>query len=78
MESDVRGDVRVYPDPPALALAAAPALVDTLLSHLAGAGRCSIALAGGTTPRALYRLLGSTFRQAVPWEKVHVFWSDER
>lgn len=78
MESGLRGDVRVYPDPTALALAAAPALVDTLLSHLADAGRCSIALAGGTAPRALYRLLGSAYRDALPWEPVHIFWSDER
>ena len=32
----------------------------------------------GETPRELYRLLGSTFRDQIPWERIHVFWGDER
>ena len=39
----------------------------------------NVALSGGSTPKALYRLLTSeAFRQKIPWDKVHLFWGDER
>ena len=42
-------------------------------------GRFSVALSGGTTPRAAYRLLAEEpFRSRIPWEGVHLFWGDER
>lgn len=42
-------------------------------------GRFTVALSGGSTPKALYTLLaGNAFRTRIPWEKVHVFWGDER
>ena len=41
-------------------------------------GRATIALAGGNTPRTLYRLLGSEYRDDMPWADLHVFWGDER
>jgi 6-phosphogluconolactonase len=38
-----------------------------------------VALAGGSTPRALYSLLGEEiYASRVPWEKAQVFWGDER
>ncbi len=41
--------------------------------------RFTVALSGGSTPKALYTLLASdTFRVRIPWEKVHLFWDDER
>jgi 6-phosphogluconolactonase len=40
---------------------------------------CTIALAGGETPRGLYRLLGSgQYAKEIPWEHVHLFFGDER
>lgn len=36
---------------------------------------CTIALAGGSTPKPLYEKLA---QQALPWEKIHIFWGDER
>jgi 6-phosphogluconolactonase len=39
----------------------------------------SVALSGGSTPRRLYETLAAApFREQVPWERVHVFWGDER
>lgn len=39
----------------------------------------SVALSGGTTPKALYELLcQSPYHLEVEWEKIHFFWSDER
>lgn len=40
---------------------------------------CSVALAGGSTPRGLYRLLtGEPYRSQLSWEHFRVFWGDER
>jgi 6-phosphogluconolactonase len=42
-------------------------------------GRFAIGLSGGSTPRRLYQLLAeSPYREALPWERVHWFWGDER
>ncbi|OCQ94675.1 6-phosphogluconolactonase [Oscillatoriales cyanobacterium USR001] len=38
-------------------------------------GICTIALAGGSTPKALYEAIATC---DLPWEKIHVFWGDER
>jgi 6-phosphogluconolactonase len=39
----------------------------------------SVALAGGTTAPKIYNLLGvPEFAEAIPWESVHLFWTDER
>jgi len=42
-------------------------------------GRFAISLSGGSTPRRLYQLLAEgRFRDAMPWDRVHWFWGDER
>ncbi|MBA3767580.1 MAG: 6-phosphogluconolactonase, partial [Acidobacteria bacterium] len=44
-------------------------------------GRFSVALSGGSTPKALYRLLADNAHQnslAETWPLTHVFWTDER
>ena len=42
-------------------------------------GQCSFALAGGSTPRAVYQALaGEKHRQGIPWPHTHFFWGDER
>jgi 6-phosphogluconolactonase len=38
-----------------------------------------VALAGGSTPKAMYRLLASpAFRERVDWQRVEIFFGDER
>jgi len=40
---------------------------------------CCIALAGGSTPRGLYRLLtGEPYRSEISWKHLRIFWGDER
>lgn len=41
-------------------------------------GRFLVALSGGSTPRALHKELVEHYRDLIPWERVQVFWSDER
>src|SRR5207244_6663426 len=71
-------DVRVLTDMDELSLLAAEALVRTINESVQTNGSFSLALSGGNTPRTLYRLLSSQFRDQIPWAKVHVFWGDER
>ena len=42
-------------------------------------GAFFVALSGGSTPKALYeRLTAPPYDKQIPWEKMHLFWSDER
>jgi 6-phosphogluconolactonase len=72
--------VRVVTDPAALALAGAELFVDVVTSAIAGSGRATVALSGGSTPRALHRLLAEDpkLRGRIDWGRVHFFWGDER
>jgi 6-phosphogluconolactonase len=71
--------VRVYDDAATLARAAADRFVGTARSAIAARGRFYVALAGGSTPRALYRLLATPpDADAVDWSRTYVFWGDER
>jgi 6-phosphogluconolactonase len=79
--SDAEGSGRllVFPDPAALARAAADDFLRRASDAVAARGRFTVALSGGTTPRRLYELLaGEPYRSRVPWEKTHFFWGDER
>ena len=70
------GTVLVAHDPPALATIAAH-LVRALIGEAAARGpdTAKIALSGGSTPRAMCQKLAML---DVPWDKVDVFWVDER
>lgn len=71
--------IRVCADPEALSRAAAEVFVAEAQKAVHAQGRFAVALAGGGTPRRTYEILGEEpFRRLVPWEKVHVFWGDER
>ncbi|HUN60050.1 MAG TPA: 6-phosphogluconolactonase [Candidatus Binataceae bacterium] len=53
------------------------------IAHLSGEAICTHAeftfcLSGGSTPAAVYELLGSRFLLSVDWNEVHFFWGDER
>jgi 6-phosphogluconolactonase len=39
-------------------------------------GRFTVALSGGSTPKALYSLLAT--KPGIPWDKIFFFWGDER
>jgi 6-phosphogluconolactonase len=49
------------------------------LQSVEAAGRMTVALSGGSTPKHLYLLLASPdYQNRIPWGNVHVFWGDER
>lgn len=46
---------------------------------IAARGRFSVALSGGSTPKALYSLLATgEFSEQLAWRHIHFFWGDER
>lgn len=68
--------VEIAPDVQGLAQTAA----DWLVARIAETrGPFRLAMTGGQTPRPLYRLLASdAFRPRIAWERVELFWGDER
>lgn len=78
VERNVKPDLRVFPDVNELSLRAADAAVKMIDDAVHENGQCSVVLSGGSTPRTLYGLLASRFRERIPWAHVHVFWGDER
>ena len=70
--------VRSLPDAAAVSEALARTVVDVGRACVASQDRFTIALSGGETPRAAYQLLGSRYQYAIDWDKVHVFFTDER
>ena len=71
-------DVRTCVDARELSERAAAATAATIADAVARNGRCSLVFSGGNTPRPLYALLASTYRDQIPWPQVHAFWGDER
>lgn len=71
--------IRTYPDLEALSRAAAELFTRKVREAVEEQRRFSVALSGGGTPRRTYELLAqSVFAESVFWDKVHVFWGDER
>ena len=72
-------EIEVFPDSHALARAAAWYFTILAQSAIARQGQFSVALAGGSTPKALYELLAQPpFVEQIDWSRVQVFWGDER
>lgn len=68
-------EVRVLPDPAAVTSAARELVLALARDSIARRGRFTLALSGGSTPRALYTsLVGAP----LDWERVQVFFGDER
>ncbi len=54
-------------------------MVDHINEVLQKQDRFTIALSGGSTPKKLHLLLASDeFKNKIDWQKLHVFWGDER
>jgi 6-phosphogluconolactonase len=71
--------IQVYPGLESLSQAAATWLVAQANRAVAARGRFSVALSGGGTPRRTYELLAAPpLADQAPWDRVHVFYGDER
>jgi 6-phosphogluconolactonase len=76
----VEREIRVLNDGAAIAKRAAQEFVESAISAVREKGSFNVALAGGSTPKALYGLLvtDAALRSQVPWDKMHLFFGDER
>jgi len=71
--------LRVFKNIDELSAAAAQLFAETAAQAIRERGRFLVALSGGNTPMALYRLLAKEpYHSSIDWSHVHVFWGDER
>ncbi len=67
--------VEVLPDKEALIQRSLELVLSKMQEAVVERGICTIALSGGSTPKPLYERIA---QQNLPWDKIHVFWGDER
>jgi 6-phosphogluconolactonase len=74
-------EIEVVTSPAELAERAAARFTELANRALGARGRFTVALAGGSTPRALYSVLADPagpFRSRIAWQRIEFFWGDER
>src|SRR5258708_19411307 len=74
----IAADLRIVDDLRGLSQAAAEEFVTQATGTVRANGRFTVALSGGSTPKSLFSLLASTFRDQLPWDKMFFFWGDDR
>ena len=67
--------IEVLPDKTAAIDRAITLIQQKIQEAITTRGQFTIALCGGSTPKPLYETLAT---QNLPWEKIHIFWNDER
>ena len=67
--------VEVLANKQALRERALKLVVAKITEAIAARGQCSMVLSGGSTPKPLYEAIAE---QDLPWDKIQVFWGDER
>lgn len=77
------GKLSIFRERKELYAAAADLFFGVVRDSVARHGRCTVALSGGSTPKALYALIadripGSVGLRSIQWNQVHFFFGDER
>lgn len=71
--------LKIFADPEELSQFVARQFSELAQEAVDRNGRFTVALTGGSSPKRLYQLLASPpYKEQIPWQKVHVFWGDER
>jgi 6-phosphogluconolactonase len=71
--------LHVFPDKSSFVKGAADFIIEMAGSALSERSRFTIALSGGGAPQPVYAQLASVdYRDRIAWERVHVFFGDER
>ena len=70
--------LKVVPDIKALNRVAAEEFARCASAAISANGRFTVALSGGNTPRAFYSLLAKEYGSSLPWERIFIFFGDER
>lgn len=75
----MKKNIHAYSNKQALLTATAERMVNCIVQAIQKNGVCNIALSGGNTPGGVFSLLASdSNRDQVDWDRLHVFWGDER
>jgi 6-phosphogluconolactonase len=69
-------EVRIFPKPKKVCKAVAKEILKLTRDSLQP--RFNIALSGGKTPEKLFSVLVEKYRDTIPWERIHLWWGDER
>ncbi|MFN0087515.1 MAG: 6-phosphogluconolactonase [Blastocatellia bacterium] len=73
------GRLEICADAADLAREAARRFAALARTFIANHGRFTVALAGGSTPKAMFSLLAAPpFSDTLAWRSIHLFWGDER
>ena len=80
MKASPAREVFVFPDATSLTRRAADEFLKSVNDAISEKGSFTVALAGGSTPKALYSLLTEdpAYSSKIPWQKIHFFFGDER
>ncbi len=71
--------IKIFKNLEELSNSAAEAFVEASQKAVKEKDVFSVALSGGSTPEMTYSMLSKApFRDQIPWDKVHIFWGDER
>lgn len=74
-----QANVRAYVDAEELAVKAARYFARLADQYVVGDGLFTVALSGGATPQAMFKLLAQEpYYSTVPWSEIYFFWADER
>ena len=81
MGKKIQVEYCVFDNPETLARETAQHFAEGIRSAVAARGMARVAISGGSTPKRVFALLADEkepFRAAIPWEKLRLFWVDER
>lgn len=80
METTIKkANVEIVSDPEALAQRSVNLFIDHAQKAIKANGTFNIAISGGHTPKRFFELLGEApHALSLPWQKVQIFWVDER
>lgn len=76
-----QAEIRIFADPTHLSRGVADEVHQQATAALSARGRFTLALSGGSTPKAVYSLLAQDEKAGggrLDWTKIHVFFGDER
>ena len=76
VKQDARRDLIVLEDTAAAIAFATDHWLQCAAEAIKRRGRFTVALSGGSTPKAIYQALSS--QQQIDWNDIYLFWSDER
>ena len=72
-------NIRIFDDLDTLYTEAADLFADLSEKSIREKGRFTVALSGGSSPKAIFKLLATEeYAGRIEWDKIYFFWVDER